>query len=342
MQRTPGARPPHIRPFGPVGRRLAAALAVPVLLFTAACGSDGSDDSQGSSDTATEVTGKVGEKPKVSVPEDAEAPDKAAVRTVTEGKGDKMAKGDFVRMDVFAQMTADDQELINTWKTEEDASAKEGAHTQLVIQLGEEQQMVPASVLNALVGERTGGRLLVEGTAKAIIGERLNPQAGIEESAGMVWVVDPVSAAKTDAKAEVSGEQADTGEGMPEVKPVKQKAAAITIPEGEKAPKELKQQVLIEGDGPEVKAGEGLIAQYTGVKWEDGEKFDSSWDHGGAIAFQIGTGSVVQGWDQGLVGKKVGDRVLLVIPPDLAYGNNPQSELAKNTLVFVVDIVGKV
>ncbi len=201
--------------------------------------------------------------------------------------------------------------------------------------------MLPVSVMDAMVGERTGSRVLVEGTAKAIIGDRLNPQSGIQESDGMVWVVDAVAATKTDAEAEVGGEQAPVEEGMPEVKVGKQKAATITVPKGEKAPKELRQQVLIEGDGPEVKAGEGLIAQYTGVKWEDGEKFDSSWDHGGATAFQIGTGSVVKGWDQSLVGKKVGDRVLLVIPPELAYGGS-QSELSENTLVFVVDIVGKV
>ncbi|HEX5567875.1 MAG TPA: FKBP-type peptidyl-prolyl cis-trans isomerase [Streptomyces sp.] len=330
MLHSSGGRPPHSRPFTTVGRRVAAALAVPVLLFTAACGSDGSDE-------ATKVTGKVGEKPKVTVPKDAEAPDKATVRTITEGKGSKITKGDFVRMDVFARMTDSDQELISTWNQKSDE-----AHTQMVARLGDEQQMLPTEVVNALVGKRTGSRVLVEGTAKAIIGDRLNPQAGIEESDGMVWVIDAVAATKTDAKAEVTGEQAATDKGMPEVKAGGRKAAAITVPKGGKAPEELRQQVLVKGDGPEVKAGEGLIAQYTGVKWEDGEKFDSSWDHGGATAFQIGTGSVVKGWDQGLVGKNVGDRVLLVIPPELGYGDNPQSELSKNTLVFVVDIVGKV
>ncbi|MDG9705659.1 FKBP-type peptidyl-prolyl cis-trans isomerase [Streptomyces sp. DH37] len=340
MLQSQGGRPPHPRSLAKVGRRVAAALAVPALLFTAACG--GSDGSEGSPETATKVSGKLGQEPEVTVAKDAEAPDEAATRTVTEGKGDTMAKGDFVRMDVFARMTEGDQELLNTWNQQGGGKAGEGVHTQMVVRLGEEQQMLPTSVMDALVGEKTGGRFLVEGTAKAIIGDRLNPQAGIDESDGMVWVVDPVAATRTDAKAEVSGEQAETAKGLPEVEVQKQKAATITIPKGEKAPKELKQQVLVEGDGPEVKAGDGLIAQYTGVKWEDGEKFDSSWDHGGATAFQIGTGSVVKGWDDALVGKKVGDRVLLVIPPQLAYGGNPQSELAKNTLVFVVDIVGKV
>ncbi|MFD1831545.1 MULTISPECIES: FKBP-type peptidyl-prolyl cis-trans isomerase [Streptomyces] len=340
MLQNRGGRPPHPRHLATFGRRVAAVLVVPALLFTAACGSEG-DGSDGSA-ASVKVAGEVGEKPKVTVPEDAEAPDKAAVRTLAEGKGDPMAEGDYVRMDVYARMTGSDQELINTWNQQAGAPAEGDAHTQMVVRLGEQQQTLPDSVMDALVGKRTGGRVLVEGTAKAIIGDRLNPQAGIKETDGMVWVVDAVAAAKADAEAEVSGEQAEPEQGMPEVKAEGKKAAAITVPRGEKAPGKLRQQVLIEGDGPEVKAGDGLIVQYTGVKWEDGEKFDSSWDHGGATAFQIGTGSVVKGWDQGLVGKKVGDRVLLVIPPELAYGGNPQSELAKNTLVFSVDIVGKV
>ncbi|MFH0245120.1 FKBP-type peptidyl-prolyl cis-trans isomerase [Streptomyces sp. HK10] len=336
MLQSRGGRPPHPRALAKVGRRVAAALVVPAVLFTAACGSDGSD---GSSEAATKVSGKVGEEPKVTVAEGSEAPDEAAVRTVTEGKGDKLAEGDFVRIDIL--MTSNGQELINTWKQQPEGASEDGAHRQEVLRLGEAQGL-PEPVTQSLIGERAGSRVLIEGTAEAIMGDSINPQMGIDGADSMVWVVDAVASARTDAKAEADGEQAAAGEGMPEVKANEQKAATITVPKGEKAPEKLKQQVLIEGDGPEVKAGDGLIAQYTGVKWEDGEKFDSSWDHGGATAFQIGTGKVVKGWDDALVGKKVGDRVLLVIPPDLAYGGNPQSELAENTLVFVVDIVGKV
>ncbi|WP_198539283.1 FKBP-type peptidyl-prolyl cis-trans isomerase, partial [Streptomyces graminilatus] len=170
----------------------------------------------------------------------------------------------------------------------------------------------------------------------------LNTSAGLAAKDVLIWVVDPVGAAAIDAKAEAKGEQAASEPSLPKVESPSQKAAVITIPKGAKPPKGLEEQVLIKGSGKKVEAGQGLIAQYTGVKWEDGKKFDSSWDHGGATAFQIGTGSVVAGWDKGLVGKNVGDRVLLVIPPALGYGASPGSELAKNTLVFVVDILGTV
>ncbi|MFC8175125.1 MULTISPECIES: FKBP-type peptidyl-prolyl cis-trans isomerase [unclassified Streptomyces] len=319
-------------------RRIAALLAVPVLLITAACGSD--SEKGGSSDGAVaEVKGEFGAQPDVVVPKDAKAAGKTVIETVTEGSGAAVKKGDFVRLDWTVEKWQDDKPLGGTWAQQQTPAAK-GAHPQSVERLGQPSQQLPEKVLNAVEGKKAGSRLLVQGTAGDLVGENLNPQSGLKATDTLVWVVDVAGAATVDSKAEAKGTQAAPAAGMPEVKAPSQAAATITIPKGEKAPTELKEQVLIKGTGPKVEAGQGLIAQYTGVKWEDGKKFDSSWDHGGATAFQIGTGSVVQGWDKGLVGKNVGDRVLLVIPPALGYGTNPSSELAKNTLVFSVDILG--
>ncbi|WP_432092623.1 FKBP-type peptidyl-prolyl cis-trans isomerase [Streptomyces sp. bgisy100] len=318
-------------------RRVAAALAVPVLLFTAACGSD-----DGSSDSGVvKVEGKPGEKPEISAPKDAKASDKAVVETVKEGDGPEVKKGDFVRLDFAGETMKGGQDLGNTWARRPGTDPK-GPRTQVVQEVGQPSQTLPAKVVDSLVGQKVGSRFKVEGTAKALIGEQLNPQAGIKPSDGLVWVIDIAAAKKVNKKAEVKGEQAKPEEGMPTVKAESQKPADITIPKGVKPPKELKEQVLIKGKGPKIKAGDGLVVQYTGVKWEDGKLFDSSWKHGGATAFQIGTGSVVQGWDKGLVGKNVGDRVLLVVPPKEGYGGQPGNQLAKNTLVFSVDIVDTV
>ncbi|MFC8589612.1 FKBP-type peptidyl-prolyl cis-trans isomerase [Streptomyces sp. NPDC057217] len=317
-------------------RRIAALLAVPVLLITAACGSDsGKDTAEG---TVAEVKGKFGAQPDVVVPKDAKAADKTVIETVTEGSGATVKKGDFVRLDWTVEKWQEDKPLGGTW-AQQTPDAK-GAHPQAVERLGQPSQQLPEKVLNAVDGKKVGSRVLVQGTAGDLVGENLNPQSGLKATDTLVWVVDVAGAAAVDSKAEAKGTQAAPEAGMPEVKAPSQAAATITIPKGQKAPTELKQQVLIKGTGPKVEAGQGLVAQYTGVKWEDGKKFDSSWDHGGATAFQIGTGSVIQGWDKALVGKNVGDRVLLVIPPALGYGANPSSELAKNTLVFSVDILG--
>lgn len=318
-------------------RRLAALLAVPALLFTAACGAD-DDKNSDSADGVAQVEGKFGQKPEISDPKDTEPTEKTVVKTVSAGKGAAVEASDFVRLDWTVVKWGEDKELGGTWAT----AAGKKPRPQSVAQVGKEGGQLPPKVLDALKGKQVGSRTLVQGTASDLIGPNLNPASGITEKDVLVWVVDTVAAAPVDAKAEAKGEQAATEDGLPEVKAASQKAATITVPKGAKAPKELEEQVLIKGDGKKVEAGQGLVAQYTGVKWEDGKKFDSSWDHGGATAFQIGTGSVVAGWDQGLVGKNVGDRVLLVIPPSLGYGANPGSELAKNTLVFVVDIVGTV
>ncbi|MFF4348309.1 FKBP-type peptidyl-prolyl cis-trans isomerase [Streptomyces sp. NPDC001530] len=322
-----------------VKRRAAMLLAVPALLFTAACGSDDKNDNEAAGSVA-QVKGEFGAKPEISVPKSGKPSDKTVIKTVSTGKGTVIKASDFVRLDWTVEKWGSDQALGGTW-----ASATASANTprqQSVDQIGKQSQQLPAKVLDAVKGQKTGSRILVQGTAGDLIGAGLNTSSGITAKDVLIWVVDAVGAATVDAKDEVKGTQAAPEAGMPTVSVTSQKAATITIPKDTKPPKDLKEQVLIKGSGKKVEAGQGIIAQYTGVKWEDGKKFDSSWDHGGATAFQIGTGSVIVGWDKGLVGKNVGDRVLLVIPPSLAYGSNPQSELAKNTLVFVVDILGTV
>jgi peptidylprolyl isomerase len=119
----------------------------------------------------------------------------------------------------------------------------------------------------------------------------------------------------------------------------------VSVPDGE-PPAELVVEVLSEGDGGEVEAGDYLVADYLGQTWNPGDDaanvFDNSYDRGSPAGFPIGKGSVITGWDEGLVGQRAGSRVLLVIPPDQAYGDSPpegSSIEAGSTLVFVVDIV---
>ncbi|MEU0092171.1 FKBP-type peptidyl-prolyl cis-trans isomerase [Kribbella sp. NPDC006257] len=106
--------------------------------------------------------------------------------------------------------------------------------------------------------------------------------------------------------------------------------------------KSLVTEVLKEGDGPEVKKGELLTANYLGQIWRDGKVFDNSYDRGAPSSFPIGVGGVITGWDEGLVGKKIGSRVLLSIPADKGYkeqGNADAGIKGDDTLIFVVDLV---
>ncbi len=113
---------------------------------------------------------------------------------------------------------------------------------------------------------------------------------------------------------------------------------------GGTAPKSLQTKVLVEGDGATVQKGDLLVSHYLGQTWRDNKVFDNSYDRGEPAGFAIGTGGVIKGWDDGLVGQKVGSRVLLVIPPDLGYGpnGNPQGGIkGDDTLVFVVDVMNR-
>lgn len=115
----------------------------------------------------------------------------------------------------------------------------------------------------------------------------------------------------------------------------------LTFPDGG-APAGLQVQVLEEGTGPVVEAGRTIVVNYFGQTW-GGHVFDNSYDRGSTIDFPIGVGAVIGGWDKGLVGRNVGDRVVLSCPPEYGYGMRgvPQAGIGGgDTLVFVVDVVG--
>ena len=115
---------------------------------------------------------------------------------------------------------------------------------------------------------------------------------------------------------------------------------SVAVPDG-KPPKKLEQVDLVEGTGPAAKTGDTVKVKYVGLGWSTGQEFDASWDRGDTLDVELGAGSVIPGWDQGLVGIKKGGRRLLVVPPNLAYGaqGQPPTIGANETLVFVIDAV---
>jgi peptidylprolyl isomerase len=114
----------------------------------------------------------------------------------------------------------------------------------------------------------------------------------------------------------------------------------VDFPGGE-PPADLEVTDLWEGTGAEAKAGDTVEVHYVGVAFSTGEQFDASWDRGSPLQFRLGVGQVIQGWDQGVQGMKVGGRRQLIIPPGLAYGDRgaPGAIAPGETLIFVCDLV---
>lgn len=118
--------------------------------------------------------------------------------------------------------------------------------------------------------------------------------------------------------------------------PVATDKPKVTVPKGD-PPEDLVTTDIKVGTGNAAFPGQVLSVHYVGVTFEDGKQFDSSWDKGNPLQFRLGNGDVIEGWDKGLLGMRVGGRRQLVIPAHLAYGE--AGELGGQTLVFVVDLI---
>ena len=114
----------------------------------------------------------------------------------------------------------------------------------------------------------------------------------------------------------------------------------LSIPAGD-PPAELVIEDLVAGDGAEAAAGAVVEVHYVGVAWSTQRQFDASWDRGDTFEFRLGQGQVIQGWDDGVAGMRVGGRRRLTIPPHMGYGAQGAGGVIKGgeTLVFVVDLL---
>ena len=111
----------------------------------------------------------------------------------------------------------------------------------------------------------------------------------------------------------------------------------IDFPGGE-APDTLQIRDIVVGDGKQARAGDEVTVHYVGVEYDTGEEFDASWNRGASIAFPLQ--GLIQGWQDGIPGMRVGGRRELIIPPALAYGSSGGHRLSGKTLIFVIDLLG--
>jgi peptidylprolyl isomerase len=108
---------------------------------------------------------------------------------------------------------------------------------------------------------------------------------------------------------------------------------------GGTAPSDLKIEDIVVGEGDLANPGDTVEVHYVGVKFRDGEEFDASWNRGESIVFPLR--GLIQGWQEGIPGMRVGGRRQLTIPPEKAYGPaGGGHRLSGEALVFVIDLLG--
>ncbi|WP_370116733.1 FKBP-type peptidyl-prolyl cis-trans isomerase [Streptacidiphilus sp. MAP12-33] len=331
-------------------RRLAAALLLAPTLLLTGCGSSAKQASSADAaatpcpsgsaaavklpvptqvdtdSTLPTVSGVYGKDAKITAAK-GDPSGKFVVKVLSEGSGPVVGKDDVVGFSFVGQ----------TWagKTFADTYADGGGST---VDNMHTTPMVPMFT-QAMVGHKVGSRVLVVAPPGAGFGNAGYPQLGITCHDTLNLVFDINISLPSDSMAK--GTPQTVAADLPKVEVPQGKAATFTISEAERNPKKLGVGVLIKGNGPVVKPGQNLIAQYTGALLKDGTVFDDSWKYGGASNFVIGAGKVIPGWDKGLVGQTVGSRVLLSIPAADAYGaQGNQGIPANSNLVFVVDILG--
>ncbi|MFG2845180.1 FKBP-type peptidyl-prolyl cis-trans isomerase [Kitasatospora sp. NPDC101155] len=271
--------------------------------------------------------GGFGSKATIAIPEGQQPSGQFVVNTVVEGDRSTVNKGDWVTVNYSAK----------DWTTGKDLPSSYDDNGKPQLYQAGSGQLVPA-LDQSVIGKKVGTRLLVVAPPAAAFADKGSGQLGVGSGDTVVFVLDIVESLPQDAT--LTGTMTQPAATLPQVKDNGKAPVTITIPAGQAAPTDLQQSVLIKGEGKPVKPGQTLVVQYTGVLWSNGQQFDASWTHGGAQAVQIGTGSVIEGWDKGLVGQNVGSRIQLVVPPALGYKDQAQGAVpANSTLVFVIDIL---
>jgi cyclophilin family peptidyl-prolyl cis-trans isomerase/FKBP-type peptidyl-prolyl cis-trans isomerase len=152
-------------------------------------------------------------------------------------------------------------------------------------------------------------------------------------------VTDPPAASSSDAStSDASTSDASSSSSTPTASTSPEKPE-VSIPAEQ--PTELVITDLVEGEGEPAKEGDTVTVHYVGVLSEDGTEFDNSWDRGQPYPVTLGTGSVIQGWEDGLIGVKAGGRRQLDIPAELAYGESGSGSVIPPgaALSFVIDVV---
>ncbi|MFD3910302.1 MULTISPECIES: FKBP-type peptidyl-prolyl cis-trans isomerase [unclassified Streptomyces] len=310
-------------------RRLAGLIVVPLLLLsTAACGSDGGSDSTPSKNGLPAISSgaKFGQKPTLEKGEGT-PPKELKVDVLSKGDGATVKKGDAIQVNYLGQSWDSDKPFDNSFDRKQPFDLTVGAG------------MVIKGWDQGLEGQKVGSR--VELGIPPELGYGAQGQGDIKPNSTLVFVVDILKATQVPASAKGTAVAQDNID-LPKVGTNDDgKEPTVTVPKSA-PPKKLVSNYVLESDGEAVKDSDTVVLNYAAYLWKDRKQFDSTYKTGRTQTFPLPQ-LTLKGLKTGIVGKKVGSRVLIVIPPDQAFGNQEQQGIPKNsTLVFAVDILAKV
>ncbi|MES9523444.1 FKBP-type peptidyl-prolyl cis-trans isomerase [Streptomyces capoamus] len=329
-------------------RRSLLLAAVPAGLVTlAGCGDDSSDSGGAAASPSPSASSapppkivdgplpavtagtRFGEKPTVAKGT-GEPSKNLAVKPLIAGSGRTIAENDFIRADYLGQI----------WSTAKVFDNSYDRKRPLVMQLA--QGSIIDGWRYALAGKKTGSRVQIAVPPALGYGKQGNAQAGIKGTDTLVFVIDLIES--YNSKSSAQGKQVpQTDAALPKVGTnTDGQVPKVTVPRTD-PPKKLVSAYVLEGDGPELKADQTVLCQFQGLVWDGGKTFQRTYGSGRLSQFGLEQmRQAVKGLADGLTGKKVGSRVLIVVPPELGYGDNPPSGgvIKKgSTLVFTVDIL---
>jgi peptidylprolyl isomerase len=300
-------------------RRAAPWVLVALLVScAAACSGGGLPD-------GVKVTGALGRQPTVTIPGSAPGGE-LGVKTLHEGKGTKVAAGDLVAANyVGYRWNGGDHRLI--------ASSYDSGHPAM-FPYG---HLVPG-LNKALAGQRPGGRVVAVIPPGQGYGANGYAALQIGGTDSLVFVLDVLAVYPNGASAHGTAEQ-QTEAGLPRV--TTGTVPSVTIPSG-RPPAKLTVRTIVRGTGKPVEARQVVVYHDLGQIWRNHKTFESSRGRGHPDSVVVGARQMIDGWDRAVVGKPVGSRVLVVVPPSMGYGakGHPASGITRHdTLVFVIDIL---
>ncbi|PXY80725.1 peptidylprolyl isomerase [Bifidobacterium indicum] len=299
-----------------------AATALALCVGLSACSSS-SDAPKSAADTMNGISakGKPGSKPEISFDTPLKVENQSH-QVIQEGDGDVIQDGDRVCTRSIAIDSKNGKEINSTWD-------EETPECSIVI----DKTSIPA-YYDVFRGQKINTTIAI-----GIDDQQEGGQSGSgKDSQGSSYIMALTFVSKTKDLKRAEGEKVkDIPADLPKISLSNTGKPSLDL-NNYKPTNTLVSQTLIKGKGAKVGEHQTVSANYTGWLASDGKQFDSSWDRGQASDFSLD--QVVKGWQQGLAGQTVGSQVLVIVPPDLGYGDQEKSGIpANSTLIFVVDIL---